>query len=164
MQVFDIIVLALFIPVFIRGIRKGFVTQAVALVALILGVWLSYHFSGTVSGWLRPCLDVSPQILQIIAFLVILVGVILGLTLLGKVLLGLVKLVMLGWLDKMLGVVFATLQYVLAAGLLVLLFDTLNTRFEFVPQARIDQTLFYRPLKDIADAVFPYLKELLFKK
>lgn len=164
MHVLDIILLLLFIPAVIRGISKGFIAQAVALLSLVLGAWMSFKFSSLVSTWLQPHLAVSPKILQIIAFALILLAVFLALILLGKVLAGLVKLVMLGWLDKLLGVVFAVIKVGLAIGLLILMFDALNTQFERVLQTSLDESVLYGPLKHAADVVFPYMKELIFKK
>ena len=49
-------------------------------------------------------------------------------------------------------------------GLVILLFEALNTRYELVPQAILDKSVLYKPVKEVADVVFPYMKELIFKK
>ena len=164
MSVIDIILLLLFVPAVFHGISKGFIAQAVALLSLLLGAWLSFKFSATVSTWLQPYLDVSPMVLHVIAFAIILMGVFLALLLLGEALTGLVKLVMLGWLDKLLGIAFAIIKIGLVVGLVILLFEALNTRYELVPQATLDKSVLYKPIKEVSDAVFPYMKELIFKK
>jgi membrane protein required for colicin V production len=164
MSVIDIILLLLFVPAVFHGISKGFIAQAVALLSLLLGAWLSFKFSATVSAWLQPYLDVSPMALHVIAFAIILIGVFLALLLLGKALTGLVKLVMLGWLDKLLGIAFSIIKIGLVVGLVILLFEALNTRYELVPQAILDKSVLYKPIKEVADVVFPYMKELIFKK
>lgn len=164
MHVVDIILLLLFIPAVIHGISKGFIAQAVSLVSLILGAWLSFKFSALVSTWLQPYLDVPTTVLQAIAFTLILTAVFLLLLLLGKALSGLVKLVMLGWLDKLLGIAFSIMKAGLVTGLLILLFDALNSHFELVSQATLDKSVLYKPVKHIADVVFPYMKELIFNK
>ena len=87
-----------------------------------------------------------------------------GLNLLGKMLQGLLKLVMLGWADRLLGLVFALATGVLLVGLGVMLLDTLNVRFGFISEETLESSVLYSPLKDIANTVFPYIKEWLFKK
>ena len=109
-------------------------------------------------------MDVSPAVLQAIAFTIILLGVFFALTLAGKMLEGIVKIVMLGWLNKLLGVVFALLKVVLAIGLFILLFDSVTTALEIDCSKTISESLFYTPIKDFADVFFPYMKELIFNK
>ena len=164
MATLDIILLVCLIPFVIRGIMKGFISQVVALASLILGAWLSFKFSDRVCTWIEPYLEVSPQVLNIIAFVLILVVVIIGLNLLGKMLQGLLKLVMLGWADRLLGLVFALATGVPLVGLGVMLLDTLNVRFGFISEETLESSVLYSPLKDIANTVFPYIKEWLLKK
>lgn len=164
MATLDIIILICFIPAIIRGLQKGFIEQAIALVSLILGAWLAFHFSTSISAWLQPYLDVSETVLNIVSFVLIVLVVVILLFLLGKFLTGIVKLVMLGWLDRILGLVFALLKAALIVGIAIVLFDTLNLKFEFVKDEVLDASVLYNPIKDLAYTIFPYLKELLFKQ
>lgn len=160
----DIIILICFLPAVISGIMKGFIEQAIALVSLILGAWLAFKFSTVVSGWLQPYFEVSETVLNVISFAVIMVAVVLVLFVLSKILTGVTKLVMLGWLDRLLGLVFALLKAGLLIGIGIILFDTLNVKFEFVEEKVLDESVLYAPIRDIAYVIFPYLKELLLKQ
>ena len=102
--------------------------------------------------------------MNVISFAAILIVVILALFMLGKMLSGLMRLVLLGWLDRLLGVVFALVKAALFIGLVIILFDTLNLKFEFVEQEILDGSIFYNPIKDLSYSIFPYLKQLLFKQ
>lgn len=160
----DIIILICFLPAIISGIMKGFIEQAIALVSLILGAWLAFKFSTVVSGWLQPYFEVSETVLNVISFAVIMVAVVLVFFVLSKILTGVTKLVMLGWLDRLLGLVFALLKAGLLIGIAIILFDTLNVKFEFVEEKVLDESVLYAPIRDIAYVIFPYLKELLLKQ
>ena len=160
----DIIILLCFLPAVISGITKGFIEQALALVSLILGAWLAFKFSNVVGEWLMPYFEISETVMHVVSFAVIMLAVVLVLFFLGKVLTGVTKLVMLGWLDWMLGVVFALLKAGLFIGIGIVLFDTLNVKFEFVDEAVLDESVLYARIRDIAYTVFPYLKELLLKQ
>ena len=160
----DIIILICFLPAIISGITKGFIEQVIALVSLILGAWLAFKFSTVVSDWLKPYFEVSETVLNVISFAVIMVAVVLVLFVLSKILTGVTKLVMLGWLDRLLGLVFALLKAGLIIGILIILFDTLNVKFEFVEEKVLDDSVLYAPIRDIAYMIFPYLKELLLKQ
>jgi membrane protein required for colicin V production len=162
MNVIDIIILICFIPALVYGIKRGFIRQAVSILAVLLGAWMSFKFSSLVASWLKPYMDASGTVLQVIAFIIIFIVVIILLELLGKALTGLIKLVLLGWADKLLGVVFAFVKVFLVVGLAVLLFDTLNSKFELVKPETIEGSIFYGPIKNAADVVFPYIKQMIF--
>lgn len=161
MSVIDIIILLVFIPFIIKGVKQGFVVQAAAVVALIAGCWLAFRFSSLVANAIAPVVKASPQVLNTVAFALILIAAILVLHLVGKGVQKIVKLVMLGWLDKLLGGIFAALKVMLILGILIMLFNTLNTKYGWVAPETLKGSLLYEPFKDIAYTVFPYFKELL---
>lgn len=164
MSTLDIIILVCFVPGIVRGIQKGFISQVVSLLSLILGVWLAFHFSEIVCEWLNGYLpSLSATVLNIVAFVLILIVVALLLHLVGKLLQGLFNKIDLGWLNWLLGLLFSLLRAAIVIGMLIVLFDTLNLKFEFVSAEKIDASVLYAPLRDAAYKVFPYLKALLFK-
>lgn len=162
MQTIDIIILVCLVPFVVQGIRKGFVSQLTALVSVVLGIWLSARFSKVVSEYLRPYIEVSDALLNVISFIAILLGVTLVLYLVGKAIEKLLKLVMLGWLDKLLGLTLSLLKGILLIGVIIVAFNTLNVRFEFVSEEILENSVLYPPLKELTYTIFPVLKELLF--
>ena len=74
---------------------------------------------------------------------------------------GVFRLVMLGWLNKLLGVLFALLKTALIVGLLIIAFTSVNDTFKFVQESVLNESVLYPPLKKLAFEVFPYLKEIL---
>ncbi len=164
MATLDIILLCCFIPGIIRGLSKGFLEQALALAGVVLSVWAAFHFSNLVCSWLKPYLDVSETTLNVISFAVILVGISIGVILLAKLLTKVVELAMLGWLNKMLGFVFALAVNALVIGVFIILFDTVNTKFGLVKPEVLDASIVYTNLRDLSYLVFPYLKSFFFKQ
>ncbi len=164
MNIIDIIILVCFVPAIVQGISKGFISQAVSLAAIIIGVWLAFHFSEAVGNFLSGYIEVSGAWLRAISFAVILLAAVLVLNLIGKALAKIVKFAMLGWLDKLLGIVISVVKVFLVIGLIVIVFDALNSKFGFVPQQTVDGSVLYKPLKDAVDVVFPYLKGIIFEK
>ena len=160
MNILDIALLVCLIPALIQGLRKGFIAQVVAIISLVLGGWLAYHFSSVATGWLEQWLDISGPALGILSFILIFVVVITVLFLLGKVLEASVKIILLGWLNKLLGLVFALFKYALVIGLLIILFDSINGKFDFVSESYLDSSFMYSGLRSVSYAVFPYLKSL----
>ena len=160
MNILDIVLLVCLIPALIQGLRKGFIAQVVAIISLVLGGWLAYKFSAVVTEWLAQWLDITGQALNIISFILIFAVVVTLLFLLGKILEASVKIILLGWLNKLLGLVFALFKYALVIGLLVILFDSINDKFSLVSRSYIDSSFMYSGLKSISYSVFPYLKSL----
>lgn len=165
MSTLDIIILVCFVPAIVRGIQRGFIAQVVSLVSVILGIWLAFHFSEIVCEWLRQYMpNLSETILHIIGFVLILSVVALLFHLVGKLILRIFKAVDLGWFNWILGLIFSLLKAALLIGLAIVLFDTLNLKFELVKAETLDQSVLYAPLRDAAYKVFPYLKALLFRQ
>lgn len=162
MNTVDIILLICFIPALIQGFRKGFISQIIAIISILMGAWLSFRFASEVSVWLAQYITGSEQILKITAFALILTAVIIGLTLLGKLLESTFELVMLGWLNKLLGAAFSLVKAGLLIGLAIMVFCSLNNTFSLVSEEVLKESVLFPPLKDLAYTVFPYLKELLF--
>ncbi|MDX9782622.1 MAG: CvpA family protein [Bacteroidales bacterium] len=157
----DIIILICLIPALFAGFMKGFVRQVAAVLALILGVWAGYHFSDFVSNKLISWISVNQNILNIISFAVIFIGVLILVNLAGKAIEGLVKLVLLGWLDKLLGIVFAIIKYAFILSILIYILESVDELFRFLPEETLKESILYGYLSKIAPVIFPYLKNLV---
>ena len=107
MSVLDIILLVCFIPALITGISKGFIQQAAGLASVILGTWLAFKFSEKLSVLMAPGLNLDEKWLHVISFAIILIITILLLALVGKILSGVLELATLGWVNRVLGFIFA---------------------------------------------------------
>ena len=164
MATLDIILLICFIPGIIRGISKGFLEQALSLVGIVLSVWAAFKFSALVCDWLKPYLSLSETTLNVVAFALILVAVCLVVLIVAKLLTKVLEMSMLGWLDKILGLVFALVVNALLLGVFIILFDTLNLKFGFVKPEVLDGSIVYTTLRDFCYLVFPYLKAFFFKQ
>lgn len=161
MNILDIILLICLVPAVVQGLRKGFISQAISIVSLISGIWMSAKFADIVTEWISKYLTASEQVLKFISFILILIGVFVILGLLGRLLEASFKLVMLGWLNRVLGLVFSLAKTLLLLSLLIVAFNSFNNTFGFVSKEVLNDSLLYPPLKDIADTIFPYLKNIL---
>lgn len=162
MSILDIILLICFIPAVVQGFRKGFISQVIAIVSIIAGTWLSFRFASAVSVWIAGYIQTSEQVLKVVSFALIFFAVIALLALVGKFIEGTFKLIMLGWLNRLLGVLFSLLKTGLIVGLVIMAFCSLNSTFGFVSEETLNGSVLFPPLRDLAYTVFPYLKELLF--
>lgn len=160
MSIIDIILLICFIPALISGLKKGFIAQLIAIISIFAGIWISFEFATITSQWLSQYIEAPENVLRIAAFALIMVGVFITLGLLGKLLEGILNLVMLGWVNKLFGIIFAFLKTALITGLIIMVFNSINASLELVSAETLSESVLYTPLKNFADSVFPYLKEL----
>ena len=161
MNTVDIILLICFIPAIIQGLRKGFIAQAISIVSIVAGIWASARFADMVTAWASQYIAASEQVLKIVAFAIILIAVFVVLGLLGKLLEGVFKLVMLGWVNKLLGVVFSALKTILIAGLILSLIGSITITSGLITPEVMENSVLYGPIKHTADVIFPYIKNLL---
>ena len=112
-------------------------------------------------GWISQYITASEQIIGIVAFVLILIGVFLILGLVGKALESIFKLTLLGWLNKLLGMVFSALKVILIIGLIFISFHTVAVSSGLVNPDILHKSALYGPISDIANSVFPYIKNIL---
>jgi len=161
MTALDIILLACFLPAIWYGFKKGLISQLISIISLILSVWVAFKFSTLVAAWLGGWLDVSEAALKVAAYVVIFIGVALVMNAIRILLEKIIKFVMLGWVNKTFGMVLAALWTALLLGLVIMLFNSLNTHFNLVKEETLAPCQVYAFLKEFAYAVFPYMKEML---
>ena len=158
MAILDIILLLCFVPAIVGGISKGLVKQVVDLVAILLAAWAAFRFSTVLGGWLSQHITLEPAILNVISFVLIIIVAAVLLNLVGALITKALQAVQLGFLNRLLGLVFAVLKVAVILGLVILLFETLNSTLNIVkPEATADAVV-YNALKDIAEKIFPILK------
>ena len=160
MNALDIVILLLFIPGIIRGISKGFIEQAVSLAGIVASVWMAFKFSSLVSEKLSAYINVSDTVLKIVSFIIILIVVSIVVLLIAKLLTGLFKMANLGWVNRLLGFVFAVALSAVVISVVIVLFDTVNDKFELIQSPVLTESLLFNALRDFGYTVFPFLKEL----
>lgn len=159
MNTLDIILLVVAIlPGVWTGLKKGFVFQAITLVSLYVSILLSLRFANGVERWLCTLADLPEKFVKVIAFIIILCAVYLAMYLLGTVLRKIIKDITGGWVDKLLGVFLGILKYCLIAGLVLMLFDTINGFFNFVSRETLDASVMYRGITRFTSYILSWQK------
>ena len=160
MGIVDIVICLCLIPAVVAGISKGFIRQAISLLVIWFGITLSIRFADNVSAWILKYVTISPFWLKIISFVLIWAAVAVILTLLGKLLTGILKFSMLGWLDRLLGAVTAIAIAIILLSLAASLLDSINGTFGFLPKKEMSESRLFPMLLDASNSIFPHLKQL----
>ncbi|MBO4610697.1 MAG: CvpA family protein [Bacteroidales bacterium] len=164
MGVLDIILLVIFIPAIIRGITKGFIEQLAALLSIFLSAYVAYLFADKVGAWLSQWITLSsPTVLYIISFAVVIIICVLLMNMVAKLISKVIETISLGWLNKILGFVLAIFNTALVIGLIFILFNDLNAKYFQISTQFMEDSTIYGWIKQLTDAVFPYLQGLFTK-
>jgi membrane protein required for colicin V production len=155
MNTFDIIISALLIFGFIRGLLKGLFVEIASLAALILGVYGAIHFSYFASNILKGYVSWDEKYLTIVAFALTFAVIVIVIALLGKLLTKIANFAALGFLNKLLGGVFGALKIGLILSVVLLIFNKLNNTIPFLSQEQQNETILYEPIKNLAPTLFP---------
>ena len=158
MAILDIILLLCFVPAIVSGISKGFVKQVVDLAAILVAAWAAFHFSTVLGGWPGRYITLEPSILNVISFVLIIIVAAVLLNLVGTLVTKALQAVSLGFVNRLLGLVFAVLKVAVVLGLLILLFETLNSTLHILKPESTADAVVYNALKEAAEKVFPILK------
>ncbi|CAL2106563.1 membrane protein required for colicin V production [Tenacibaculum sp. 190524A02b] len=155
MGTFDIIIAALLLFGFVRGLMKGLFVEVASLVALVAGVYGAIHFSYFIGDWLKNSVSWDEKYISLAAFAGTFVVIIIVIALLGKVLTKIADFASLGVLNKILGGVFGALKIGLILSVLFIFFGKMNNTIPFVSQESLDESILYKPVKKIAPTIFP---------
>ena len=160
MGVVDIVIVCCFLPVLYFGIKNGLVKQLVALAVLYFGITLSLRFSAPVGDWVVEHTGISEFWGKAISFILIFFAVALVLSLFGRILEKIIQISLLGWLNKLLGIVMTFCIFALLLSVIVYLVDSANNILEFIPKEKLEESRFYPALLDLSQQLFPRFKDL----
>ena len=158
MATIDIILLALFIPGFILGLVKGLVTQVVSLVSVIVGVIVAGRFAPDLTEVAMLQFGTQEGPTHIVCFIIIFLFCALLMALVGRLITKLFKIATLGWLNRLLGAVFALLTTALVLGLLISVFEGLNANWNIIDTEKLAELKVWPVLRDFASGILPQLK------
>ncbi|MDD2594648.1 MAG: CvpA family protein [Bacteroidales bacterium] len=160
MGIIDLIIIICFLPAIYFGIKNGLIKQLISLAVIFGGIWLSIRFADVVSKWIVKYVTISDTWAKIISFAIIFTCVAIILDLLEKLLTKIIKITLLGWLNRLLGVVLTFGIFALVLSVVVYFVDSLNNLLEFIPAEKMDESTFYPFLLNFANTLFPYLKSI----
>jgi membrane protein required for colicin V production len=110
MILFDILIWAVLVFFVVKGFSKGLVREACSLLGLVTGGWAAFRYYPFLSQGIRVFINLPPQIAQPLAFLLIflLLGVLFYF--LGHLLTVIFKIMLLGGVNRIGGIVFGFLE------------------------------------------------------
>lgn len=157
----DIVIICCLLPAIFIGLKTGLIRQLISLCVIYFGITLSLRFSVQVSGWILEHVSMQEFWAKAISFIIIfsIVSVVFGL--LGKTLEKIIRISLLGWLNRLLGVTLSLLFFLLALSMLAYFVNSANNLLGFIPKESLEESRFFPWLIHFAEQVFPLFKDLL---
>jgi len=111
-MILDLIVVAILILAIIKGYQRGLIIGVFSFVAIIIGLAAAIKLSAVIAGYIGKAVKVSDQWLPVISFAVVFIVVLLLVRLGAKAIQRTVEIGMLGWINRLGGILFYTIIYV----------------------------------------------------
>ena len=138
----DIVILVAIAIAAFLGLRMGLIKAVLVLAGIIVGVILAGHFSGPLAQ--RLTFIPSESVAKVVAFAIILIGVLLIAAIVAWLLTWTAKVVMLGWVNRLGGAVLGLLLGVLFCSALLAMWVNFMGMAEAIAESAIATILLDR--------------------
>lgn len=154
----DFLILMLLIAGMVRGYSKGLIFEASGLIGLIIAVYISRYHSSPFASFIHNTFNVGmeycPALGMVMAFILSLFFV----KALAMIAQRFIKTISLGWLNRLLGVLFAGVKLLIVISVLFNVLGPINEKHKVVPPRHLEGSLLYGPVTNFAPTVLPKLK------
>ncbi len=154
MSILDIIIGVLLLWGFYKGIKNGLFVEIASLIAIIAAIYGAIHFSYIAGDYLSKNLEWTDRYINLTAFLITFIIIIIVVTFAGKLLTKIANFAMLGLLNKIAGGIFGALKIAVIIGALLVFFHKANGSFNFFKEESLNESILYQPVKEIGSFVF----------
>ena len=155
------IIISIFVLVFAyKGLKRGLIKELISLLSLILGIYIAINFSFLLEDYLSKKLSKYEEFVSIISFTMVFLIVFLSLKTAGFLFKKLVKSLQIGFLDKLLGLLFGASKIALILSFLLFEIQHLSNTFgNVIPKKEIQKSILYKPVYNIVPTILPVAKE-----
>ncbi len=152
----------LFIPLLYalyRGFTKGLIIELASLLALIVGIYGALHFSSFTFEFLSDYFEIKTVYLQLVSYglTFLIIAVLISFT--GKILTMLIRLVALGFINRMMGAIFGGIKALLILSVFISFFDRFNKQFGMVNEDILTSSLIYNSIRTQSEQFYPNILE-----
>ena len=159
MSFLDIILGVILVVGLFKGIKNGLFVELASLISLILGIYIAIKFSFLARVMLSGFVHWNPKTIQIVAFIITFLLVVIGISIMAKVLTSVADFAQLGVINKLGGGFFRLLKTILIVSIFLNLFEKINFNNTFAKKETLDKSIFYRPIQQTAGFIYPSIEK-----
>lgn len=125
-MIIDLILGVIILIAIFKGYQRGLIIGLFSLVSVIIGLAAAMKLSTVVAGYIGEAVNVSDEWLPVISFAIVFIVVVLLIRLGANAIERTVEVVMLGWLNKLGGMIFYVAIYTVVFSVLLFYAEQVN--------------------------------------
>jgi len=125
-MIIDLILGVIILIAIFKGYQRGLIIGLFSLVSVIIGLAAAMKLSTVVAGYIGEAVNVSDEWLPVISFAIVFIVVVLLIRLGANAIERTVEVVMLGWLNKLGGIIFYVAIYTVVFSVLLFYAEQVN--------------------------------------
>lgn len=157
MNILDIVFLVPLAWFAYKGFQKGFIIELCSLIALVLGIYFAINFSNYASDLLVNNFDIGEKYLSITAFVITFIAVIAGVFFIGKVLEKFIDVLMLGFINQIVGAAFSILKAAFLISIIIWIINSFDFTNSIIKSEQKDNSFLYEKIEMLAPTIIPKL-------
>lgn len=154
MNKIDIILLIILGFGLVRGFMRGLIIEMASLLAIVVGIYGAIHFSFFTASLLDKILPAEKQTLEVVAFGITLIVLVLGVMLLAKILTKMIKAAELSFLNRLGGALFGLLKSIVIVGSIFVFLERTFQTEKWLSTSALSDSLLYNPVKSVSQVVY----------
>jgi len=141
----------------IKGLRQGLIVALFSIIAFIIGLAAALKLSAVVAGYIGSAVNISDKWLPVVSFAVVFLLVVLLIRLGAKAIEKSVEMAMLGWVNKLGGVLLYAALYVLIFSVIIFYADQLG----FITEAAKKESVTYKHIQPLGPELMDRLGKII---
>ena len=125
-MIIDVLFIILVIWAIIKGYQKGLIIALFSIVSLMVGLAAAIKLSTLAASILKDSVNISSKWLPVVSFVVVFLLVLLLVRFLATALEKMIELALLGWLNRLGGILLFVILYTVIFSIVLFYFDKIN--------------------------------------
>jgi len=138
-----------------KGFKKGFIIQSCMILGLALAIWGGFTFTGKFEPFMQKHFQMSDVVCHIISFIIVFLLILTLVYISGYLVSKVVDFVALGMLNRLAGMAFGILTNALILSVLILLFERVNEKKQFIASETLGKSCLYQLIGKVGPAILP---------
>lgn len=160
MNYIDIILAIPLLWAIYKGFRKGLIIEIASLVALLLGIYGSIHFSDYVSDYLKTSFHLKTAYLHVISFGLTFILIVIIVYTIAWLIEKLVDLVALSFVNKLAGSLFSLIKMAFILSVILYFINTLDSKKTFISESKRNSSVLFVPVSNLAITFIPAINNI----
>ena len=155
MNFLDIIIALPLIYGLYKGFNRGFIMEVFILLALVIGLYIAFHFSNSISANFIDYSIHEKSYFPSLVFLIVFLGVGLGIYSIGKVLEKMIKIALLSLPNKLAGMTLGFLKFLYITGSILLIISSFPGTKKLLPEGTLNNSFLFPIVTDFVSYTIP---------